>query len=451
MMTTTVAVYLCVLAAGMIVLMLRQHVNGTCDLISIRNVAILGFILFQLTSPAISLFSGDYGPYYIAYPGWAGLQFAAMASVFLVVALWSYRHGWGATQLAQLVPTTWAVPKQGTLLFLSIVVTVLAAALRFGVQIPLIGVVANHVGTALAAVASGLIAWVLGRRLLNPLLIGICVLIVGANLGIVMFGGFGRRGLVAVGAAVIWGMYYSHWRYLPTRAILSRLALVSIPPVLFVALYSSVRQSAEHERSVIQHLQEMTAHGEFRQGLLKLVVGQNVGSGSIWLIEAYPESFDYRHLMTLRYFLFYPVPRAWWPGKPAGLGQLIASQALIPYVDRSALNIGPGIIGTAAAEGGWYALLIYAVCGGLYLRFFDQIVVLNRPIPFVVLPVGAALGEVLGLARGGVASFAFITVMAVGGSLLFMVTIGKLVERTMSGNGGAPDDQTTADYDNVEP
>lgn len=450
-MTTTIAVYLCVLAASLFVLMLRQHLNGTCELVSIRNVAILGFILFQLTSPAISLFSGSFHPYNIANPAWAGLEFAAMASVFLVVALWSYRRGWGATRLAQLVPTSWAVPRDATLLFLSAIVTVLAAALRFGVQVPLIGIVANQVGTALAAVASGLVAWVWGRRLLNPLLICLGALIVAANLGIVMFGGFGRRGLVAVGAALIWGMYYSHWRYLAAPAILSRLAIVSIPPVLIVALFSSVRHSGEHERTVLEHVQEMTAHGRFGEGLLKLVVGQNVGSVSMWLIEAYPESFDYRHLMTLRYFLFYPVPRMWWPDKPAGLGQLIASQAQIPYVDKKALNIGPGIIGTAAAEGGWYALVMYAVLGGLFLRFFDQILVINHPSPFVVLPVGAALGEVLGLARGGVASFAFIMVMAVAGSLLCMVAIGRLIERTTWGNDGATDDQTTADYDDVEP
>lgn len=450
-MTTIIAVYLCVLTASLFVLMLRQHLNGTCELISIRNVAILGFIIFQLTSPAISLFSESFRPYYIIDPARTGLQFAAMTSVFLVVALWSYRRGWGATRLAQLVPRSWATPNDPSLLLLSVIVTVLAAALRFGVPVPLIGLVAYHVSSGLAAVASGLVAWVWGRRLLNPLLLCFGVLIVAANFGIVMSGAFGRRGLVAVGAALIWGMYYSHWRHLATPAILSRLAIVSIPPLLVVALYTSVRHSLQHDRTMREHVREMTAHGNFGEGLIGLAGGQNVGSVSMWLIQAYPESFDYRHLMTVRYFFFYPIPRMWWPEKPRGLGQMIASQAELPDVDQKALTIGPGVIGTAAAEGGWYALLIYAVLGGLFLRFFDQIVVINHSSPLVVLPVGAALGEVLGLARGGVGSFAFITVMVVAGSLLCMVVISKFVERTMWGNAGATDDQTTDDYDNVEP
>ena len=93
------------------------------------------------------------------------------------------------------------------------------------------------------------------------------------------------------------------------------------------------------------------------------------------------------------------------------------------------LKLGPGIIGHAAAEGGWYAVIVYAIVGGLFFRFFDEIITLNLESPFVVLAVGSAMGHYIGLPRGSVPNFAFLAVMTVAGALVMMVMLGRLSDR----------------------
>ena len=186
----------------------------------------------------------------------------------------------------------------------------------------------------MASVACGLLAWVWGRRLLNPVFIVFGLLIIAANLANVMTGAFGRRAVLAVGAAVIWGMFYSHWRYLATGVLLRRLAIASIPALIILALFTAGRTSAEKDRTPSEQVNAMLS-ASFSEGATYLVGGQGVGSISKWVIENYPENFEYRKLITLRYFFLVVVPRAWWSDKPFPLSNLIASQAAVSGVNRT--------------------------------------------------------------------------------------------------------------------
>ena len=428
-MTTLLAMFLVLMAIALVVIMFRDHHRGTCELLSCRNMALLGLILFQLTSCAYSLYTGDHSHYRLSNAAWAGFQFVVMAAIFIVLSLWAYRRGWLVTTLARRLPTTGAMPSDTALLFNAALMTVLAVALRFGVTIPLISIVAGAVGTGLSAVSGGLVGWVLGRRLLNPVIMVYSLLIIAANLTIVMTLTFGRRGLVAVGGAIIWGMYYSAWRHLRTSGILTRMGLASLAPLILLALFTSVRSSGEHERTVAEQLRKITQGGDVVRGVRGLLNGQYAGSISLFLIENYPENHEYRHLESVSYFFMLPIPRQWWPGKPIPLSMEIAREARLSRVNWNRLKIGPGVIGHAAAEGGWYALILYGIIGGLFFRFFDEIIRINIDSPFVVLAVGSALGHFLGLPRGSVPNFAFLAVLTIGGSLLIMILLGKVVEQ----------------------
>ncbi len=428
-MTTLIAMFLVLLSIILVVIMFRDHRRGTCELLSCRNLALVGLILFQLTSAAYSLASGDHSNYYIAEPVRTGLIFTAMTVTLIILSLWAYRHGWFVTGLAARLPTTRAHPGDVALLLNAVFLTVLAALLRFGVAIPIISIVAGAVGVGLSAVAGGLVGWVWGRRLLNPVLIFYSGMIVAANLAVVMSGTFGRRGLVTVGASILWGMYYSAWRHLQTRALMTRLAVLSIPPILLLALFTSVRSAGEHQRTTREQVQAMVQGGDIVRGVTGLLSGQYVGSVSMFLIENHPENYEYRHLESLYYFFLIPIPRQWWPSKPTPLSMAIAREARVSRVQWNRLKLAPGIIGHAAAEGGWYALIIYAIVAGLFFRFFDEIIRLNIDSPFVVLAVGSAVGQYIGLPRGSVPNFALIAVMTVAGSMVILITLGKLVER----------------------
>ena len=103
-MTMLIAIYLFGLAAALVVMMLRQHMRGTHELLSLRNFALVGFIHFQLTSGAMGLFEVTWGGFYLSNHVRTGLEFTAMVSVFVLLALWSYERGWFVVPLARRAP-----------------------------------------------------------------------------------------------------------------------------------------------------------------------------------------------------------------------------------------------------------------------------------------------------------------------------------------------------------
>ncbi|MCH7812693.1 MAG: hypothetical protein IID40_01605, partial [Planctomycetes bacterium] len=118
------------MAIAVVAIMFRDHRRGDCELLSCRNMALVGLILFQLGSCAYSLYTGDHSNYLISSPVWTGFQFAVMAAIFIVLSLWSYRRGWLVTTLARHLPTTRAMPSDMALLFNAALLTVLAVVLR---------------------------------------------------------------------------------------------------------------------------------------------------------------------------------------------------------------------------------------------------------------------------------------------------------------------------------
>ncbi|MCC7205219.1 MAG: hypothetical protein IT441_09075 [Phycisphaeraceae bacterium] len=405
----TAILALCLWFVAIVVLwkIVAQYRRGEHDLLSMRNIFLLGFMLFQLSSAAVSLLTGEYAAFYLMTPVPTGLRYLAMAVLFLLIMLWAYRRGWLALRLADRLPRTDVAPGSLALLVLAFMMTGLAFVLKFSVKIPLISIIASDVGLGAAAVACGLVGWVWSRRFFNPLLATLAAVIILLNVGNVLSGTFGRRGLVGLFLTLGWGMYYSSWRYLPWKLVLRRLALVSVPGVIFLALFSSVRTSSG-DRSLGAYFQAITQVSNLEHGVLDLLRGQDTGPAGLWTIENYPDRIPPRHLMTIRYFLVYPVPRAWWPQKPLPLSIQLPELANIPGVPWGQLTIGAGFIGNAQAEGGWYALILYALLTGLFLRFLDRLILNSVYSPFVVLPVASALGQMLALARGEPSSFAFI-------------------------------------------
>ncbi|MBK7403443.1 MAG: WzyE family oligosaccharide polymerase [Phycisphaerales bacterium] len=438
-MTTLMILALGLLAIGVIGLMAVQYLTGRNDLLSIRNYFLLGFIVFQLTSAIFPLATGEYGQYPLSNLAGTSVKYVIWAVVFLVVMFWAYKHGFGVKRLARMTPAPSAPPGSAGLLLLAFAFTVLAIPMRLAVAIPLISSLSNHVGVGLAAVACGLLGWVWGPRLMNPVMLFPALPILAVNAANVVTGSFGRRALVAIGAGLIWGMYFSRWRYLKPWGVMWRLAAVAAVPALVIVLFTSARSSKEHERSALQHLQAIEQVGNIKSGLQMILDGQGTATTSMWLMENFPKSFEYNHMFMLRYFFYYPVPRTLWPDKPTPLSGQIANLAHRRHVDRDKLTIGPGILGHAAADGGWYALIVYAIVMGLLLRYFDEIIMLNSTNALAVMPIGCTLGQVLGLARGETSAFAFILVFTVVSVYIIMMATAAILRMsglTKPGEGG---------------
>lgn len=426
-MAPIVGYYLFALSVALLGVMVWQSRQQRCELFSIRNVALAGFIVFQMTSAAIHMISGDYVLMRISDPDSVAVTYAIMVTVFLVIAFLSYRLAPGTRTPARVLAQRKGDAGSGFLLSLAFAMTIAALVMRFGVLIPWVGIAANLVGVGFAAVACGLAGWCWGRRLANPMLLLTVVAIVIANGAIVMWGEFGRRNLVAVSGALLWGVYYSRLRYMPMRQLLTRAALIGVIPFIFIALYSSVRSSSEGGRSVVDHLAAMK-DGSVIEGTALLLEGQATGTVAMWAVENFPENYEYKHMLTPTYFLIAQVPRAWWEGKPRPLSNFVANYANVRGVDQGRVLLPAGIIGNAAAEGGWYALIIYGFLAGVFLRFFDELIRQNPASPFIVLPVGCQLGQILGLARGETALFANQYVIALTGVWLTMSLAARLLD-----------------------
>jgi hypothetical protein len=455
-MTTALALYFLSLAILMVVYVLYTYLSGKDDLCSLRNVAILGFIIFQLMGAFIRLYTQTYKPFRISDPAGAATIFAIWATIFIILALLSYRMGWGVKWLATKVPVSRAVPGDTSLLIMAGMLAVMGLVIRFGMSmIPTFGALADYLGTGYASMAAGLCGWVWAKRFINPVVIVYTGVIVVIGFLTVMYSSFGRRGLIAVAAALLFGMYYGSLRKERPVTALMRLGMVGMFPLLFVALYTSVRSSGEHTRSAGQHLSAISRGGDLKTGLILLFEGQNVANEGFWLIENYPESFEYRWFFTLRYTVEVLIPREIYPSKPDPLSNLVAAQANIPKVNQDKLKMSPGIIGSAATEGGTIAVIVYAIVAGLFLRFFDQLCMLHPGSPFVIMPASAALGQVLGFARGETSVMVNAFILATIGCWGTMLVVGKFVEALNLGGpqGGEPppDDEHYAEADPGDP
>jgi len=426
-MTQMLAMYLGFLSVLVGLYVLVRYLSGKDELVSLRNFFIAGFILFQLSSGIEPMWKQYATRWFLDDWAKTGLLYCLMATVFLVFFFPCYSHGLGSKRLASIVPVTKANPGAATLILLAVVLTVFAGVFRFSVNVPLISIVASKLGTSFAAIAAGLVSWVWARRLMNPVVALIAIAVILANLGLMVTGSFGRRNVVAIGACVLWAMYFSKWRTLPRFGVLSRLALAAIPPFLVLVAITSARSSQERP-TFGQQVRSILTQSNLKEGVREIAAGQGTVPVSMWLIENYPERFDTQHLLGLRYFFLYPVPRAWWEDKPYPLSTQIASDADLEGVTQDVLKIGPGVIGHAAAEGGWYALVIYAGAMAFFLRFFDQIVLRKIDNPFVVLPVGASIGQIVGLPRGEISAFAMNYFISVVLAYISIIAFAKTLE-----------------------
>lgn len=432
------ATYLIFLSLVVVVVILRDHVRGKVELLSIRNFALLGFIVFQLTSGAVILYR-DYDPKYpLTDSATTGVEYAFHCTLFLAVLLAVYAIGPLVRRAARAIPTTRVVPSEPFMWLCAVTLMMMALCLRAFVAVPLIAALADYLGTAFAAIACGLAGWTWAKRFMNPVAAMYAMVIFMGSAAAVMVGSFGRRGLVAVGAGLIWGMYYSRLRYANAKRVIFQAALAGVVPAVALAMYTSARSSSEHDRGVAEHVKAMATQGDLVTGFMLLLDGQGTAGVSMWLMEHSPEDYPYRWFHTPKYALLFPVPRMLWTGKPDPLSSQIAEMANRQGVNRSGLTIGPGIIGHAANEGGLIAVVVYAILGGMLLRFFDELIAKCPTSPFVVLPVGASMGQIVGLARGETAAFIFAYVFGVIGAYFSLLLVARFVERTgLAGAGGA--------------
>ncbi len=437
-MTLLIAGYCYVLAALVVGYMLRQYARGRHDLLSLRNIALVGFVVFQLTSAAQVMRANGAGPFALQDPVGTGLRYAVWSTVFLVAFITAYAYAPGINRLAS-VPKPVRIDVSDRSLRLFAIVCLVTGAACMLLPIPLVMHVTSKVGFSLMAIAAGLAGWLWARRPHAIEVIIPALFVLGAALACSLIVGFGRRPLIAVAGCFMFAAYFSRWRYLPPKSVMVRLAMLAVPAVLAVAMFTAARGGLRDTSAGPVAQIKAVATANPANGLAMLADGQGTAAKSMWIMENFPEQQAYRPLSTLLYAAYFPVPRAWWEGKPETLSMQLPHLARVQLVNRDVLTLGPGAIGHAAADGGFPVLILYAVIAALALRFADEIIVRHATQPLVVLPVVCALGQILGLARGEAGVFASIYAISAVGSWVYIALAAKaLVRLGLVGSDAAP-------------
>jgi hypothetical protein len=253
-----------------------------------------------------------------------------------------------------------------------------------------------------------------------------------------MSGFYSRRPLISILGGFAWGAYYRWARHLsPSKLVFSTAPLI-LGVALVVGAFTAVRgQMGSGAEGKVTFSQMRGANVSY--GTADLLSGQATGSVALWIFEKYPREHEYNHLFSLRYMAYYFVPRMLWPDKPDTLANDIATLARLRGVRRGLITLPPGVVGYAAAEGGFYALVVYGIFFGQFTRFFDDLIRRNPLNPFIILPVGCTTGQFLGLARGDIAIFANLAIIGFISTFLIIYLTSIASGRSRSGAPvGAP-------------
>lgn len=406
-METFIAFILVVLSGCLLVYMFAQGMRRTVDFVSIRNFFLLGLIVFQYTSAAYTLKTGRFLDAYVANLPGTGQTYLISLVLFTVVYLFAYSKGWFVRRLAGATPVGSAVPGPSSALVLALAFLGVGIVFRLGlVHIPHLGILTAIVGASILAVAAGMAVWTYVPRLFNPVVGGVTVIVILAAIGVSIHKTFGRRDLMGVVLCCLWAAYHGYWKHMtPSKAVL-RLAALGALGMVVIAAFSAVRSGGDRDRSA-QDMARLMTGASVIEGTKDVLSGQLAGQNSMWTVENYPERYAYEPFDSLLIFLTMPVPRQYWPGKPEGFGATMVQQTGAYENKADTFTLGPGLIGHIWHDNPWLTLVPYAVLLGLFCRYLDELVRVHARNPFVVLPVGVALGQIVGLARGELGLFMF--------------------------------------------
>ena len=405
------------------------YMLGKAELMTCKNFFLFGFTIYQVTSGYITLANpGSYTPEItVSQQDTIAGQYLLWIILFEVIFLACYRWGFGSKRLARWTPVIRGTPREPVLWIFAFALLGIALFLRFTVLIPYVSVLTTHIGLSTAAVAAGLGAWIWVRRPLNPAAAALMFGVLIAALIINLAGFYGRRPIVAITGCLVWATYYSRWRGLQPARVVIYAAIFGLIPIILVAKYTAVRgQFQGTEAGGVERLTAMI-NADTKTGVMDLIGGQECAAWSMHLMEIYPEYYDYRHMHTIEYYFVFSVPRAIWPEKPDPLATIAWRDAGISGMP-SGFSIGPGMIGHAAAEGGFYALVIYAALFGFFIRYFDAVLARAPTQPFIALPIGSSLGNLIGIPRGEVANFAYEFTIGVLGALVMLIVVAKILK-----------------------
>lgn len=388
------------------------YFRGKADLITARNLFLLGAINFV----GFAGLKAGYSPNefrVLEYDRSDYEYFMLGATVFFVSLLLVYHFFKLPRKVAGIFPRRWP-PATTPVLYLMLGVT-FVAGLGSLFPIPIVGIAQIMSQTGNKAIAFGVVlafvAWERNRTNLF-LLSTLAAMLLLALLMAIQSGG-GRRTFLGVAAAIPIAFYWMNLRYKsPARGAIV-LGIASVTVLLVVAAYSQVRHF--DRRGEMQERNFATS----LQALLKIkntiwtpgdaafqMVGQNAAQTSLAAIHLYTNEIKPEPFHSVYFVSTVAIPRYFWEEKPRGLGYTLPKTARA-YGTRA--TWGPGIVGHGFHEGGadWglAMLVFYAFLVGASLRYLDELLIRQSTNPYLLGAFAASAGHIVGWTRGDIGTF----------------------------------------------
>lgn len=401
-MQTVVAIISAVLLVILCGVALVQYYRGLHPLFSHRNLFLFSVAFFQCLSAITNVFFGM---------RWQGVEITTASYVrftlglVLFVALFFLIYNWRG-------PVEWLarhIPTRSPSRTILPVMSVLAVALFFGLEsrfaiLPYPGtvrVLALPVGRGLCCFSIVLLLWVWNEHRLNVFAWMICPALILIVLLSLLRGEFGRRAVLSGALAVAWGMYYFRWQFKTAIMNTPKYALGGLGVLLLIGGVTAIRSQSAESFSLSYRLRAVSDAISIDKA--KELFATDCFASTMYTIQRYTTDLAPQPFHSTFYTLTHPVPRELWSGKPQPLAEILPQVVSVARLKR--FNWGPGLMGHAWHEGGFIFVVYFALVFGLLYGAVDLRTIQQSTNPYFIAVTGAALGQVIAMARGDIGFF----------------------------------------------
>lgn len=411
----------------LLLVVLVPYVRGTADLLTTKNIFLLGGANYV----GIAGLNAGYAPDYFRVQEYERSDyqyFVVGAATFFLFFLLSYAFFKFPRKMAGRTLRKWPSAKPTTLYFMVIFSLGLALLGIFPPPVQGLAQACMQIGNKalVLPVALGFAAWYQSRS--NVILL---LTLVGAMAFCMLASivtGSGRRTMMGVIISIPifwywWTLRYKSW-------VVNGLAIGVLGAASFVVLlaYSQVRhydQQSGPERNfskAAEVLVTMTSKARDSAGLDSML-GQNAAQTSLAAIHIYTKKLDPEPFHTVYYLSTMWIPRAYWEEKPLGLGYTLPKSA---RARGTRATWGPGIVGHGFHEGGLHMLVFYGIVMGVCLRYLDELLVRQSRNAYLLACISAMAPHIFGWTRGDIGTFSLQIIYAFI-ALLSFGYVGRLV------------------------
>jgi hypothetical protein len=416
-------------------LVIVPYWRGKAELISAWNFMLGGIAIFI----GVGSFEAATSP--MRFPGLQWFEptekevraWMISTTVFLVAIFAAHYYDPFSKALAKRTFNKWPPATTGVLFFSMAFCFVLAIAahVNFLLRVPVVGSVlvnVSHKAMIFCALFAFML-WYLNRR--NLMWLGVFVGVLIAMAFLAVLAGGGRRMLlsVLVGPVLVFYFYQArYWR--PTKS----LAVIGVAVIgIFVVslMYSTIRhfdrrgdqkgqtrdRSAGKAIEAIKNLSATAWYKHFAEDMLWSLSQHVVHYGMLTDRFVSTGQLAPVPMNTFKFFIVYPIPRAYYPNKPESLGRTITHKVL-----GRQTTWGTGVAGHAAYEGGLIIAALMGYFAAFGLRFFDDPLARQPTNPFLIGMLAAAGVQIVAWPRGDIAVMTF----EIAECLLFVMALSFL-------------------------